>query len=296
MKLPWTKKIEQKQKRIEELEDRIQTLEEQKRSVENRFESEKNRRSELAAEKQEAEEELNRLRDRIDQIEQQKDSVSEVENKTESASELEFDESYRLLKKLESMESPEEDMVTLYSPGKVSGVEDFKGLKNTVSRDQLEFLSGRKSILAFLDSDLPSLVLKTRPFFDSCWHLDHGFKVEPVLDFIEEEKVFVLVSAGETRIFREESGDFELLERVKSRVDREHGKGGFSQDRFERKRDEQIDQHLEQVEEKLQDWENIYLLGQKTLCKELPGEHLGGFDPNATMPEVFYSFQLITET
>ncbi|MFB6147793.1 MAG: Vms1/Ankzf1 family peptidyl-tRNA hydrolase, partial [Candidatus Nanohaloarchaea archaeon] len=148
-----------------------------------------------------------------------------------------------------------------------------------------------ESFVAFLDPDREPVFLETRPFFDAEWMLDGSFHVSPLMEFIDEQKTWALVSAGETHIYREESGEYEELDVVKSRVDREHSKGGFSQDRFERKREEQVEQHLEEVEKVLQDYGKVYLLGEKRLCEQLPGERLGGFDPNRKKPEVFYSFQ-----
>jgi len=191
------------------------------------------------------------------------------------------------------VESPEKDMVTVLSPEKLEEIDDLKGLRNTLEPEQLDNIQGKKSFIAFFDPDIFSVVLKTRPFFDSEWILNESFSPERILKFIDSEKTWVLVSAGETRIYSEEFGDYEEVESVKSRVNRKHGKGGFSQGRFERKREEQIEQHLEEVEEVLEDKEKIYLLGDKRLCERLPGEHLGGFDPNSSPPELFYSFQLI---
>lgn len=286
MRLPW-----KKQQRIEELQDRIESLEEEKQELEKRFKREKERRSRLASEKQEAQEELNRLKDKIRSLED--DNGEEEEKQELEREELGFDRAYRILEKLASIESPEDDLVTVFSPGKVQEVEDLRGLKNAVNLEQLEFLREARSFVAFLDQDFFQLALKTRPFFSGEWELGDGFEVSPVIDFIEGEKVWALVSAGETRIFREKAGEVEELETVKSRVDRQHGKGGFSQDRFERKRDEQVQQHLEEVEEALEGLENVYLLGERSLCQQLPGEYLGGFDPNASGPEQFYQFQLL---
>ncbi len=285
MRLPWSNQEE------EELKQKLESLKEEKERLENRFKAEKKRRSELSRKKQEAEEKINRLEDRIHgiQADEEEDDVEEPGN----LEEIDFESAYRLLQKLETVESPEEDMVTVFSPKEVHEVEDLKGLKNTANRQQIELLQRHESFVAFLDPDVFELVLKTRPFFDANWELSNGFSTRTLLSFIESKKTWALVSAGETRIFTEKSGEYSEVETLKSRVDRKHSKGGFSQDRFERKREEQVQQHLEQVEEALKERENIYLLGQKDLCKQLPGKHLGGFDPNKSGPEVFYGFRMV---
>lgn len=291
MKLPWN---DDNRERIEQLEKRIEELEEERDSFRERFEAEKERRSELARKKQEAEEELNRLRDRLESLKDANGADEEVEGEgIEDVTELSFQGGYRLLQKLDSFESSEKDLVTVFSPGNLEDIEDLKGLRNTLNQQQLQRVQGKESFVALFDPDIYELVLKTRPFFGSGWVLSDEFSVERLLDFIEEKKIWVLVSAGETHVYEEESGNYEEVEVVKSRVNRQHGKGGYSQDRFERKREEQIEQHLDEVEGVLEDKDNIYLLGGKDLCNELPGERLGGFDPNTSPPEVFYSFQLI---
>jgi hypothetical protein len=295
MKLPWKKKderIKQLQSEKKQLEDRIGELEDELESMEERYEAEKERRSELARKKQQAEEKLNRLEDR-EEPEEGEEDVDE-DTRERELDRIEFQEAYQLLQRLDSVESPEDDLLTVYSPERVDDVGDFRGLKNAATPEQMDVLRENDSFAVFIEPDREPVLLKTRPVFAGEWSLDSEFETSPLLDFIESEKVFALVSAGETRIFRESGGDYEQIERVKSRVDRQHSKGGFSQDRFERKRDEQVDQHLEEVEEALQERENVYLLGDRRLCEDLPGEHLGGFDSNLGKPEVFYSFQRLS--
>ncbi len=283
MKLPW-------KSGEEELRERIEELEEEKQELEQRYEAESKRRSDLARKKQEAEEELNRLRDRLRSEKQENEEEGEqVGDSSESVS---FDRGYRILQKLSSVESPERDMVTVYSPGKVSKIDDFQGLKNAVSASNMEFLSGKESFIGFLDEDFFSAALKTRPFFQPGWYLATSFDLKDALDFIEAEKTWALVSAGETRIYREAAGETEQVERLKSRVDSRQSKGGFSQDRFERKREEQIDEHLDEVEGELGNYEDVYLLGERALCKKLSGEHLGGFDPNRKLRDALYNFSV----
>jgi hypothetical protein len=131
------------------------------------------------------------------------------------------------------------------------------------------------------------------PFYSPKFVLQEFFDVADILEFFRKEKFWVTLSSGNTSIYREKSGKVKEVESIKSRVNREHSKGGFSQGRFERKRDEQIQSHVEDVKKELEelDEENLYLLGEKNLCKELPGNYLGGFDPNRKRPEQFYQLQ-----
>jgi len=295
MRLPWSSdEVKKREAEIEELEEQVSELEEEKQSWKKRFESEKERRKQLSRKKQEAEEELNRLKDKL-----RKSGSSEKEPETQDDQKdnfkpISFGKAHDMLQKLDSLESSEKDLVTVYSPEDLDDLEDLRGLKNSISAEQFSELHDLESFVAFLDQDTGNTVLKISSFFDSKFVLEEFFDIADLLDFFNSEKYWVLVSAGETKVFREEAGEIEEVESSKSRVDREHSKGGFSQGRFERKRDEQIEGHVKQVKNVLEEFDEdrVYLLGEEKLCENLPGEYFGGFDPNRNKPEQFYSFQL----
>ena len=298
MKLPWSSnELEEKEAKIEDLEDRISELEEEKQSWENRFESEKERRKKLSRKKQEAEEELNRLKDRLrDKNKSEKDEdTADNSSENKSLEKISFEKARAMLRKLDSIESDDRDLVTVYSPGKIGGLGDLQGLKNSISAGQFSKIKDLEGFVAFMDQDTGDTVLEMSPFFKSKFVIEEFFDIAELLEFFNLEKYWATVSAGETRIYKEEAGEYEEVESIKSRVDREHSKGGFSQGRFERKRDEQIESHVEEVKQVLEEFgkSDLYLLGDEKLCKELPGEYLGGFDPNRKKPGQFYKFQLM---
>ncbi len=288
MKLPWSENDEEK---IEELEEKIKELEEEKERLESQYEAEKERRSELSRKKQEAEEDLNRLEDKLEGLKGEK--KSEKEDEDEGLEDVGFDTGYRLLKKLSTIEDEREELVTVQCPGKFAGFDRRKDLKNSLGKKEFQQLSGYRSFAGFFDGDLGNWLLETRPFFDEELDISGRFDVSDLVEFVEREKIWVLLSAGDTKIFREEGGTVEEVETLKSRIEKQHSKGGFSQGRFERKRDEQIEQHLGEVKEFLEGLEgDVYLLGDQRFCEKVPGKRLGGFDPNRRRPEQFYSFRL----
>ena len=289
MKFPWNSEEEKKQ--IEKLQNQVEELEEEKNTLQKKFDAEKERRSKLASEKQSAEEEKNRLKDKLRNT-QETVNEKEKEENTEWKK-LEFSEAKNGLRKINSIESPEEDLITVFSPEKISQVSDLKGLKNSLSSESYSKISGEKSFTAFMDNKFFHTVLRMRPFTEPEWSLAEKFEAGKILEFIREEKHWTLVSANQTQIFREKDGEWEEVKNVKSRVNKQQKKGGFSQGRFERKRDEQIEEHLKQSREALENLENVKLLGEKSLCEKLPGERLGGFDSSrAPSPDMFYNFQL----
>ena len=279
---------EKKEERIQELEEKLEEAREEKESWKNRFEAEKERRSTYSKEKQEAEERINRLEDKLEGLKSGEEK-EEIEEEDNSKKDLGFNEARRVVSKLSSVESSEKDLVTVYHTGDIDDIDDLRGLKNSIGKAQFNSISD-PGIYLFDEDHVLDLFLSCRPFFDSEWVSGDGFSLGQVSDFIEEGKVWVKVSAGDSKVFRESSGDLELVENVKDRVNRQHRSGGFSQGRFERKRDEQIEGHLDNLCEVLPEEEQVFLVGEQGLCEEVPGEYLGGFDPNRSDLEAVYGF------
>ena len=285
MKLPW-KNDELKQK-IDSLETTINKRDEKIGKLENMLEAEKDRRKKHTKAKQEAQERVNRLEDKIE-------GLTEGENESDSHTDLIQDSDLSLkkfkdsLEKIDSIESSRDDLVTVYSPGKLSSHSSIQEIKNSIPEEKLRPLMNSENLLIFYDPDLGLTGFKSQPFYEEKFVISNEFEVDELQAFFSDRKAWVLVSRGDTEIFVEEDGIVDKVEGLKSRVNRKHGKGGFSQGRFERKRDEQIDQHLEEVKKSLKNRDNIYLLGEKSLCKELPGKRIGGFDPNQAPLTNFY--------
>lgn len=290
MELPWNK-ASRLRDRVEELEEQRSSLEDELESVESQLEAEAERRKKLARQKQEAEAELNRLHDKLEaeRSEEEPDEASETDAASfGSKSNPSHSEAMNLLERLDRMSG--EGLVQVCSPGRVSKLEDVKGLRDELG-EKYGSVSGLESVAVFHYPQLFTAVLDTRPFIQPGWRRDR-FDTSRIQEFVDSKKTWVLASAGDTKVLKEESGRILSSERVTSRVDRDHSKGGFSQERFEEKRSNQIEQHLEQVREAVKDRQSVYLLGEERLCGELPGERLGGFDPNASPPEQLYAFRV----
>lgn len=292
MKLPWdNSELEEK---IDRLEKKVEELEEEKQRMENRFEAEKERRSELANKKQEAEKRLKKLGQKLEaRQEDEEEQELPTEEKEPERADLTLEEVRSGLDKLESVRSEEEDLLTVYSSEKISDINDLRALKNYASKDTMERLEEYESFVAFTDELFLDVLLEMRPFFESEWVADGSFKTSKVQEFIESDKTWVIVSAGSTRIVKEVNGQVKEIENVKTRVDRKHTQGGFSQGRFERKREEQIQNHLDAVREELEADEPL-LVGDRKLCQQLDGEYLGGFDDNRPLIDALYSFRLVS--
>ncbi|EGQ42875.1 MAG: hypothetical protein J07AB43_08640 [Candidatus Nanosalina sp. J07AB43] len=291
MELPW-RKYNKIKERKSELKEELREVKEQRDRYQEQFKSEKERRSKLSAQKQEAEEKLNKLQDKLE--------TANISNKTEKTEKtqlkdikLSVEQTKNILDKLSTISSHKKDLVSVYSTGGVEDLKDFKGFKNTLSSQKISQITSERTQIFFTDEKAFDITLRTRPFFSDSWSLDNSFNVKKVDEFIQEKKHWALVSAGETTILSEKAGNTEKIDEVNTRVENKQKKGGYSQDRFERKRQEQIQQHEDKVEEKLEDLTNLKLLGNKKICKELPGEYLGGFDSSRNKDaQTLYKFRL----
>lgn len=293
MKTPWKYIKEKKslEKQIEEKNEEIEKLKDEKEGLKNRFEAEKERRSKLSTKKQEAEKKLKKLEQRLQNSNNEQKEETE-KRKEASKSDTSFKQIRKGLEKIDSIKSNEDDLLTIYSSK--DDFEDLKALKNSVSSNVFHEISSEGSFAVFTDENFFNWMIECRPFFDSSWMRGKSFDTSKLLNFIEKEKYWILASMGETKIFKEASGEFEEVERVKTRVNRKQKKGGFSQGRFERKRDEQIQDHVKKVNEKLDDLgDDLFVLGDKRLCKDIEASYLGGFDASRPVSaDVFYNFKL----
>lgn len=284
MKLPWKRDSRKDlRERAEKLERKLEKLESERDSWRDRYEAEDRRRSELATRKQELEKKIKRL----EQIEEE-DEIEEEEEREQKWKELNPLETQELLRRLRTVQSNTE-ILTVRSSGDIRELEDFQGLKNAAENDFLEMLYGNESFVAVDDSGLICGALKTRPFFQSGWELSNSFELEELLNFLNQEKTWVLLSGGDSKVVRESGGEVESVDEVKTRVDREHGKGGYSQKRFERKRDEQLREHLNEVRKHI--GEEPLLLGNRELASEMEGRYLGGYDDNKPLASELYKFR-----
>lgn len=290
------KKIKELEETVKELEEEVESLKDEKESYKNRFESSEEKRKKLAREKQEREKRINKLEDKLDSYSNKKQETKmDVEDRKDDFREISFEEGLELVKLLDSVEIGAERLITLNLNGALTSVKDYKGLKNTLKAENLEKLPRKGNYFYFTNNNVLNIVLKTRNLFEPGWSDNSTFKTREILEFIQEEKIWVLASSGNSKVVREKNGDCEVLESFKERIDRKHSKGGFSQGRFEKKREEQIRQHLDKVESFVNDLdsENIYLLSDRrhddffNNCK-----YVGGFEESDDLIDSIYNFRV----
>lgn len=272
------------------LRERIDELEDENERLRKRYEAESDRRAEAATARQEAEERINRLEDRIAQLEGELERVNDAETglSVRRRDQLRGGRLEAVLDRLQSFRTGPEGALTV-------GVLD-DGVPESV-RDELASVLGDR--VALVDDAAPCLCC-----VDDAGLLAVTLEPPVVPDrgptwrdrFALEREWFLPTGRHAVALVRTDLfalGVYEGDERVdyrgfESDVKGNHSKGGFSQARFERIRDGQIDDHLERCRDALAEYEAggddadvpLYLVGQRGIVDALVDE--SPLEPTAT--------------
>ena len=259
-----------------ELKERIEALEERRDRLEARLEAESERRADAISDKQAVEERANRLEGRIADLEGQLEAAGSA---ADDASAVVFrrEETLRggrvdaILDRLASFEgAPESVLTAVVEDAPPTAVRDLLGDRTplveraapcVVCADDAGLLA-----VALRPPVLPesSLEWASTARLDRSWFRPTG---RFALAVVRSDVFAVGVYEGDERV---------AYEGFESPVKSDHSKGGFSQARFERLRDEQIAAHVEKCSEALAsvDADRRYVVGDRRL--------VGEFDADAT--------------
>ncbi|TYL40068.1 hypothetical protein CV102_00350 [Natronococcus pandeyae] len=267
------------------LKERIDELEEENERLRERYEAESERRSDAVTARQDAEEKQNRLEDRIAQLEGELERLDDDEGgpSVRRRAELRGGRLAEVLDRLQSIRTEPEGALT-------AGIDDETGVPDTVRDDLADALGDRLALLddaapcvcCVDDAGLVSVALESpvQPDLEPAWNDRFGLEREWFLP--NGRYALALVRADLFAL-----GTYEDDERVSYRgfesdVKGNHSKGGFSQARFERIRDDQIDDHLDRCREAIADYDGdrLYVVGQRGVVETLAEE--SAFEPDAT--------------
>ena len=253
--------------RIEELEDQLDRQRE-------RYEAESARRSTAVRERQEAEEQVNRLEDRIAQLEGELDRVRGSEETLEARhrERLNGRRAESVVERLRSIRSAPESVLTATVDGSrvPNAVENTLGKRARLAADEAPCLVCVDDVtvvsVALSGPRIPTIepTWSDRPQLETGWFVPKG--------------TFALALVRSDLFAMGRYDGRERLDYVGFETDVKgaHSKGGFSQARFARIREGQIDDHVEQataaVEEGRHADEPLYLVGQREIVDELASE------------------------
>jgi peptide subunit release factor 1 (eRF1) len=164
------------------------------------------------------------------------------------------------LSKLSSFHAPADDLLTVYLPGgaSLSSVlsEKVLDLIEEKTFTLLERLNPETGLALFYDLHrmICEAIVPPIPITSSSWQLGDSFETS----FLEESLIkdyrmlILILHAGESFIgFAPDARIFEIRELIRTSVKEKHSKGGFSQRRFERLREEDIAHHMQKISESL---------------------------------------------
>ncbi|WP_440770046.1 Vms1/Ankzf1 family peptidyl-tRNA hydrolase [Natronorubrum sp. DTA28] len=270
------------------LKDRIDELEEENERLQSRYEAESERRADAATARQDAEETVNRLEDRIAQLE------GELEQVDDDGDSLAVRRRERLrgrrladvVDRLTSVRTGPEGALTAVL-GADDTVDDLRDETDLNLEDVLGDRTGlvdeaAPCVLCVDDAGLVAVTLEPPvDLTDETLGGDESHTTWADRFALEEEWLLptgrYALALVRTDLFA--LGVYEGDERVdyrgfESDVKGSHSKGGFSQARFERIRDDQIDDHLERCTAALADYdvERLFVVGQRGVVDTLVEE------------------------
>ena len=254
-----------------ELKERIEELEEEKRHLQRRAEAEEERRSDAVADRQRAEERVNELEHRIESLEDRLKRAEGTEASVEFRRVTDRSGS-RLadaLGRFRAVESGDpEGLLTAFVPDADSvpaAVSDWFGERAALVR------RAAPAVVLADDTGAVSVALTPpiapEPFdrWSDRFRLDEAW-FRPTGRF-----AFAVVRSDTFAVGTYEGDERVAFEGFASEVKEAHSKGGFSQGRFERRRDGQIDDHLEKANEALaevadaEDVDRVIAVGERSV-------------------------------
>jgi len=274
------------------LKERIAELEDERDRLQAQLDAESERRADAASARQEAEERVNRLEDRIADLKGKVDAEHETADvafrhrETVRGSRL-----AEIRGRLTSFEGSTETVLTAFVDDEVP--DDVRELLG----DRTPLVSRAAPCLVCADdagllavairppvAPDPFVEWNATPRIDREWIAPTG---RFALALVRSDVFAVGVYEGDERV------DYEGFE---SDVKSDHSKGGFSQSRFERLRDEQIADHVEKCEDALAaiDADRLYVVGDRRLVSEFDADVTAAVDatgkPRAALEDAFEDF------
>ena len=157
-----------------------------------------------------------------------------------------------LIMRLQGIKSPEDDLIT----AQVTTNGELPPETTILARSI-------KSMRGFIILQCPQifnlLFVPPLPIKENHTSVDSNFQLDSLKEMLETPLLVISIHAGDSFLGLALSKDsFQLHETVRSQVKEKHSKGGWSQKRFERLRENDIDNHVEIVIKKLKESSDTY--------------------------------------
>lgn len=279
------------------LKDRIAELEDELERAEAQLDAERDRRREAVRDRQTADERVNRLEDRIADLEGQLDRAESGDQtlRFRGTTTLRGDRLEEVLTRLSTYQTGPEGALTAMVADRSGTVPDAFGDRTALVRRAAPCIALTDDTGIVCIAVTPPL--PPDPFID--WATE--FQIEREWFRPTGEFAFALVRS-DVFAYGEYSGpDRQYIDGFESDVTQQHSKGGFSQARFERRRDEQIETHVQRCTQVLDDRnpDRLIVVGERTLLGEFEAAtHTAPVDatgsPEAALDAAFSDFWTTT--
>lgn len=277
-----------------ELKARIEELEEEKRHLERRLDAESERRADAVTARQDAEERVNRLEDRIADLEGQVDTEPEAADLAPRGTEsLRGDRLDAVLDRLRSVEAGAEGALTaLVTDGVPDALSALLG-------DRAPLVARAAPCLVCVDdARLVSVALDPPLAPDPFVEWGATFRLDGDWFHPTDGLTVALVRSDRFAVGTYDGGALTEVETVETDVKSAHSKGGFSQSRFERRRDEQVATHIDDCSAVLdrRDPDRLVLLGERTVLDDVDRDAVAvepvdaSGDPAAALEDAAHTF------
>jgi peptide subunit release factor 1 (eRF1) len=251
------------------LKARIEELEEEKRHLERERDAESERRAEAVSERQDAQQRVNRLEDRVTELEDRVDRLKGEDAAAEFRREeaVHGDRRDEILDRLDSLSAGPEGVFTAY----VAGEHALPAAVRDAFGDRAGLVGRAAPCLAVTDDAglvgaCLSVPVPPEPFASWDDHVTLRREwFEPTGEF-----AFALVRSDLFALAEFEGRERTAFHGFDADLKSQHSKGGFSQARFERLRDAQIDSHVERCKAALdeRDADRLVVAGERSLLSQ----------------------------
>lgn len=283
---------EELENEINKLQSHILELELDVKTANTRYEKSAVSEKKAIAAKQDAEEKLKAAEVRLLTLEHELEK-----QRTDMSGELSFtctghfnkQRAEEFIMSLSSIKYPSDSLFTVYfaAGGTLGGMRDYVDLVERIDAETLamvEKINSSTGLVLFYSPDhlVNELIVPPLPLRKSYWTTGDTFDTTPLLESMKvNSSMCVLVAhAGESFVgYSLDSEEFDSFQVIKSSVKAKHAKGGFSQRRFERLREEDIAHHIDKVKLALKDLleefegniDYLVLAGDSQLAREITG-------------------------
>jgi len=253
-----------------ELKAEIEALGAEVDSLEAQLEAERQRRADAVTERQEAQHRANRLEDRVEQLEDQVERLKSGDTALSYRREtrLRGEQLGEILARLASVETGQEGALSAYVP---DGHDRPAELREAFG-ERAALVSRAAPCLALGDdAALVSVCLRPpvapEPFVE--W--GGRFRIEREWFQPRGRYTLALVRSDLFAMGTYRGDERTAFHGFDSDLKSQHSKGGFSQARFERLRDEQIDEHLDRCVAALEkrETDRLYVVGERSVLGEV---------------------------